>query len=373
MIKHVGADGIRNILTPAGAPDKSLTLKVGAIVKAEVINTSEGGNVLLRIITAGTSDQAQKGILIKAFTEVPLSKGQQVYLEVLGGKDSIKMQFIGNMKDPSMPLPQNIPAKFLDMLAKLSEARLGNAEFKNILTMLKSLPESVKTAIPEFRGLEKLMVNVRELDGNVLRAFIETSGVAFETKLKIAALSDPQSLLRNLAALQTEGDLKGLLLRIGNLLKDRQAVKVLEQAGFKISEVSSLIEKFTRHIEFFQLTSRINDMFCTFMPVLWDDLRDGEFQFKKGKRGGSDSYTCDLNLDLEKLGKLSVSVTVMEKAFYVSLFAERPEIADFIASEKNLLEERFATQGLLLKALTVKQRSGIAIGMPQRQGVNLKI
>ena len=36
--------------------------------------------------------------MIKAFTEVPLAKGQNIYLEVLGGKDSIRMQFVGEMK-----------------------------------------------------------------------------------------------------------------------------------------------------------------------------------------------------------------------------------------------------------------------------------
>ena len=58
------------------------------------------------------------------------------------------------------------------------------------------------------------MLDTKALNGNVVRAFVETSGVAFETKLKVATLRDPESVLRNIIALQSEGDLKGLLLSL---------------------------------------------------------------------------------------------------------------------------------------------------------------
>jgi len=373
MIKNIGIGDTRNLLTSAASAVKGLSIKAGTVVKAEVVEVAEGGNALLRIISAGIGKEAMQGTIIKAFTEVPLAKGQNIYLEVLGGKDSIKMQFIGDMKDPSAPLQQNIPVKILDMLARLSEARLSNSEFKELLNMLKSLPGSIKSAIPEFKGLEKLMPDAKELSGNVLRAFVGTSGVAFETKLKIAALSDPESVLRNIIALQSEGDLKGLLLKLNNLLKDAGVIQTLKQSGFKVSYISDMVEKFTQNIEFFQAASKINDMFCTFMPVLWEGLKDGEFLFKKNKDGKNDSYTCDINLELERLGKLSVSVTSMGKSFYVTFFIEQPEIAALISAEKKTLEERFASQGLLLKAVNVNRKNAISFGESQNRGVNIKI
>ena len=538
---------MRSILTSAGLSDKGLAIKAGTVVKAQVVDVAEGGNVMLRLISAGGSRQGMQGIMIKAFTEVPLAKGQNIYLEVLGGKDNIRMQFIGemenapaalqqkmpekildmlvrfsegrlgnpeirellsmlkslpdsirttipelipgNMKDApaalqqkipvkildmlvrfsegrlgnpeirellsmlrslpdsirtaipeliignlkdvpaalqqkisekildmlvrfsegklsnpeirelmsmlkslpdsirtAMPesvvsnmadatgaLQQKIPVKILDMLARLSEARLGNPEFKELLSMLKSLPDSIKTAIPELKGLEKLMPDTKELNGNVIRAFVETSGVAFETKLKVAVLRDPESVLRNIIALQSDGDLKGLLLKLDNILKDPDMIQTLKQAGFKASDMSDMVEKFVKNIEFFQLTSKVNDMFYTFMPVLWEGLKDGEFLFKKNKGRENDSYACDINLDLERLGKLSVSVTSMEKAFYVSFFIERPEVADIVTSEKKALQERFASQGLMLKAITINQKKKIDFGKVQNRGVNIKI
>jgi hypothetical protein len=373
MIKNIGIGELRNLLSSGNLSGKALQLKAGTIVKAEVMEVSRQGDAMLRIITAGSGGEAQQGVILKAFTEVPLAKGQNIYLEVLGGKESIRMQFLGDMKDPASTLQQNIPARFLDMLARLSESKLGNPEFRDLLNMLRSLPDGIKTAIPEFDGLEKLMLGSKQLTGNVLRAFVESSGVAFETRLKVAMLNDPQSVLQNLIALQAEGDLKGLLLRLKNLLKTQDAAEILKQAGLRVSEVSSMIEKFTRHIEFFQLTSKINDMFYTFLPVQWEGLKDSEFLFRKNKDDKNDSCTCDINLDLEKLGKLSVSVTAVEKAFYVSFFAERPEIAAMIGSGKKMLEERFASQGLLLKAINVNEKQRIDFGKIQDEGVNIKI
>jgi gamma-glutamyl phosphate reductase len=547
MIRNIGIGDIRSILTSAGLSDKGLAIKAGTVVKAQVVDVAEGGNVMLRLISAGGSREGMQGIMIKAFTEVPLAKGQNIYLEVLGGKDSIRMQFIGemenapaalqqkmpgkilemlvrfsearlsnpeirellsmlkslpdsirttipelvagnmkdapaamqqkipvkildmlirfsegrignseirelmsmlralpdsirtaipelivgnlkdvpaalqqkisekildmlvrfsegklsnseikelmsmlkslpdsiktaipervvsNIEDPTAALQQKIPVKILDMLARLSEARLSNSEFKELLSMLKSLPDSIKTAIPELKGLEKLMPDAKELNGNVIRAFVETSGVAFETKLKVAVLRDPESVLRNIIALQSDGDLKGLLLKLDSILKDPDMIQTLKQAGFKASDMSDMVERFVRNIEFFQLTSKVNDMFYTFMPALWEGLKDGEFLFKKNKGRENDSYACDINLDLERLGKLSVSVTSMEKAFYVSFFIEQPEVAAIVASEKKALQERFALQGLTLKAITINQKKKIDFGKVQNQGINITI
>ena len=50
----------------------------------------------------------------------------------------------GNMKDAPAALQQKIPVKILDMLVRFSEGRLGNPEIRELLSMLKSLPNSSK-------------------------------------------------------------------------------------------------------------------------------------------------------------------------------------------------------------------------------------
>ncbi|MEW6603020.1 MAG: flagellar hook-length control protein FliK, partial [Nitrospirota bacterium] len=249
----------------------------------------------------------------------------------------------------------------------------GNSEFQQLFNMLKSLPESIKTAVPEFKSLEQLMLDIRQLDGKVLKAFVENSGVAFETRLKIAVMGDQSSILQNLMALQSEGDLKALLLKLRTLLKDRGIINALKQSGHDISEVSGMVERFIKNIELFQLTSKFNDMFYTFLPVLWDDLKESEFLFRKKKEQGKETYTCDINLDLESLGKLSISVTIMDKSFFITFYSERHEVGEFIKSQKHLLEGRFASQGLPLKAVNFNHKKSIPFGKANDGGVDVKI
>jgi flagellar hook-length control protein FliK len=239
--------------------------------------------------------------------------------------------------------------------------------------MLKSLPHNIKATIPEFQSLEKLLLDIKQIEGKDLKAFVERSGVAFETRLKIAVLNDGGSMIRNLMALQNEGDLKSLLMKMKELLKDENVVRTLTEAGHKISEVSSTVEKFIRNIEFFQLTSKVDDMFYTFLPVLWDDLKDGEFLFRKNRGSRKGSYTCDINLDFESLGKLSISVTVLNSEFYITFSTEKKEVKELISSQKHLLESRFVSQGLPLKAININQKNNIQFGETLRQGVNVKI
>ncbi len=373
MIENSGIGNIKNLLTLTQQSGKEVILKVGSIIKAQVINITDNGDAVLRIVTTGSDKGNLQGTVIKAYSEVPLTKGQNIFLEILGGKDNITMRFIGESGKSPEALQQNIPVKFLDMLSQLSNARLGNTEFQQLLNMLKSLPQNIKAAIPEFMNLEKLLLNIKQIDGKLLKAFIETSGVAFETRLRIAVLKDPGSMLQSLVALQTEGDLKALLLRLKNLLKDGNIINTLKQSGYTISDISGAVDKFIKNIEFFQLTSKLNDMFYTFLPVLWDDLKDGEFLFKKNREKGKESYTCDVNLDLESIGKLSISVTILDKSFFITFYAERHEVNELIKLQKHVLECRFASQGLPLKAINFNHKKTIPFGKANNQGVDVKI
>ncbi len=316
---------------------------------------------------------SKKEKIIRAKSEVLLIKGQNIHLEVVGGKKNFKMRFIGVSRSPSNALQENIPTRFLEVLAKFSESRLSNSEFKLLLKTLRSLPDSIKAALPELKGLEKLLSRITQLNDRLLKSSVETSGVLFETRLKFAVLREPGTVLQSLLALQAEGDLKALLLRLKRSLKDRDVINILRQAGFKESEIANTLERFIRNIEFFQLMSKAHDMLYTFLPVLWDGLKDSEFMLRKHPDNGKDSYTCDINLDLESLGKLSISVTVSDKNFYITFLTERPGVDGLINSQRLALERRFATQGLSLRMINIHHKQNIAFGQAQRHGINLKL
>ena len=527
---------IRNLLTLQGQSGDAILLKSGTVVKAQVIDVSEDGNALLRLLLSGGKNV--QGTLIRAKSEVPLLKGQNIFLEITGGKNNVKMRFVGDsegmsqsaprnippkdlnmlmqmltakqsrpearqlldilksipqgiknavpefrqlekmmtalkqidpalvkafsenteipletrlnialmnsdpdttlqkirslqtagdmktilqrlgrmLKDPGLAnslrqsglnasdlksvvdtllrgisgkheiktglagdleamtatVQKNVPARFLEMLSQLSNARLSTSEFKLFLTMMRALPDSVRAELPELRALESLW-DTRQLDGKLIKAFVEKSGIAFETRLTIAVLKDPGQVLQSLLALQTEGDFKSLLLKLKKFLGDRGVSAALRESGFKGAELSKTVERFLDNIEFYQLTSKLNDMLCTFLPIPWDGLHDGELMFKRNKDPRKNSYTCDINLDLETLGKLSVSITIADKQFFVTFFTDREETERLIDSHKHLLQERFASQGLQLKALNLSRKREISFGQSQLKAVNVKI
>jgi len=531
-----GLLNIRNLLTLKGQAGDASFLKSGTVVKAQVIDVSEDGNALLRLLLSGSKNM--QGTLIRAKSEVPLLKGQNIFLEISGSKNNLKMRFVGDsesssqsatrsippkaldmlmqmltakqsspevrqllnilksipqdiknavpefrhlekmmtalklidpalvkafsenseiplqtrlamilmnsgpaamlqklqsmqaegdmkmllqrlgrmLKDPGLvnslrqaglnasdlkhvvdtllrsisgkheikaPLAgdpdamtvavqKNVPARFLDMLAQLSNARLSSSEFKLFLNMIRALPGSVRAAVPELKNLEALW-DTQQLDGKLIKAFVEKSGIAFETRLTIAVLKDPGQVLQSLLALQTEGDFKSLLLKLKKLLGDRSVSAALRQSGFRGAELSKTVERFLDNIEFYQLTSKLNDMLYTFLPVLWDDLHDGELMFKKNRGPRKNSYTCDINLDLETLGRLSISITITDRQFFVTFFTDREETERLIHLHKHILQERFSSQGLQLKALNLSRKKEMSFGQSQLKAVNVKI
>ena len=369
MINNIPIGNARNLLSLLDRSSKTINLKAGMVLKATVMNI-ENGNAFLRI---ATGSGLQENAIIKASSEIPLTKGQNIFLEVLGNKDNIQMRFMGNVQTPAGETQNTVPVKFLNMLAGLSESRLSNPDVRELLNMLKTLPDNIKTLIPEFKNLEKLLLDANQLNGKQLKAFVETSGIALETRLKVAVLNDPTSLFQSMLALQSEGDLKALLLKLKTILNTRNIVNNLKQAGLNPSEIMEITERSLRNIEFFQLSSRINDMFYTYLPVLWEGLKDSEFLFKKGRHNNRNSYTCDINLDLDPMGKLSISVTTLKKGFYISFIAEKPETQKLINANKKILEQRLSTQGLAVTTINSSNKKDIVFGKSQSGSINVRI
>ena len=86
MINNINIGDMRSILTSAGLSDKGLAIKAGTVVKAQVVDVAEGGNVMLRLISAGGSGQGMQGIIIKAFTESLWQKDRTYILKCSAAK-----------------------------------------------------------------------------------------------------------------------------------------------------------------------------------------------------------------------------------------------------------------------------------------------
>ncbi|MEW6600795.1 MAG: hypothetical protein AB1499_07475, partial [Nitrospirota bacterium] len=128
MIENPGIGSVQNLLTLTKASGREIAFKVGSIIKAQVIDINDKGDAVLRLTATGGGRGNLQGAVISAYSEVPLTKGQNIFLEILGGKSNITMRFMGSSDSASEAAKQNIPVKILDMLAQLSTSRAGNSE-----------------------------------------------------------------------------------------------------------------------------------------------------------------------------------------------------------------------------------------------------
>jgi hypothetical protein len=365
----IGSDTILTFLKSAG---RGLPLNVGDIVKAEVINAMESGLVSLRI----TRENGERGI-ITAKSSVPLDNGDSIFLKVIGGDKEIRLQLMGTQVNGGIAEDANaaeVPKAVLTMLSELSGSRIRSTDLNIIRDIFKSLPEEILAAYPEFETIGQLLPEIERLNANLLKSSIEGSGLLFEARLKLAAQEVMQGDKGGiLPRLLSDPDLKGLLLKFRELLKDGRLINAVKSSGYTEADAAGAADRLIKNMEFFQLTSRIHDMLYTFLPLAWGDLKDGELSLRKDHTRGDRSYTCDINLDLEHAGKIAASVTMCDGAFYVSFHAEKQETRSLIISEKGLLEKGFAETGLLLKVVTVGNQDEIMFGAAKPHGFDLKV
>ena len=434
---------------------KSGLVKKGDIVRAEVIDIKDNGSAVVRLKAIGTERSEVEGEIIKSARPGLFSKGESMVLEVLSGKINIKARLVelpeiqastgqykippaadvqykippalyriiddisgqrlgapeaklvlnvfraiaggsraaleefkalegpmlktGYIEGPALKsfldvafLQQDVPVRAGSMSMPLSGQANVSSEIKLLMNLLKPLPVNVRAALPGLENLEKIMENVKGLTSTDLKGFIEHSGVAFESRLKTAVLNFKGTLPEAAAAFQKDGDIKGLMLRLKELLGDREVAALIARSGGKAAELSTITERLLNNLELFQTASKFNDMFYTFLPVLWDGLENAEFFFKKGGKGRSQSCSCDLNLDLKGLGKMSVSITQLNKSYYVTFRTEDQRTGDLINEKGRVLQERFSAQGLILKALNVNSGKKVVFGQTQQHGVSCK-
>lgn len=322
-------------------------MPVGATLTAEVLDGGSPGMIALRIARLDGKES-----LLEARTTVPLTAGDVVRLKVLEGGAEIRLQLLPPEVSPSLEAAMR--QAVLGMLDRLSAARLTGREVFLLRQLFGRLPEGLRRQFPELDALARLMPDVERLNADVLKSSVEDSGVLFETRLRLAAEEYLQSgdgaLLNRLASAP---DQKRLLLRLQALLEGEGLAAELRATGESPGEILGAVDRLLKHIEFFQLSSSAGDVLSTFLPLGWQELRDGELAFRKGRRGAADAYSCDIRLDLEPAGRLAIVVTMFDGGLYVSLRAEKAETRARLDAERGALERVFAEAGLPLKAITV--------------------
>lgn len=464
--------GLGNIFLTIEKPaGKAISLKLGEIVKAEVIDILPSGGVTLKV----------KGDFITAKTEVPLEKSAVAFFKVTDlpaeGKD-LKLQFMGytpesaneqkmtlpyfNLKESPIPkliqeltnslsgiknsavsgkeadsltsklqninseilkaLPSDInslPKEVRMQLQNLLKASLkitGQSIQARLDNFISQLPEGIKNH-PLVQNLTKdLTVSIEKLLQTPIKGVLQDTGVALETKLKAivemfqqmeysgslkaeagsqeevtilpqgkdAVAHEPKQpqLQHDITAIKK--DLKAGLLQLKQLIMEegKETIKTFSGHDLTAAQKESavrVIDGLIKDIETFQVLSKTTDSFYTFLPINWQELKDGEVSFKRGRSDAKGiSYSCRINLDLERFGKLSVMVIMYNKEFLVCFRAENPAFQAILNNNAKELQDSFIARGLNLKAVNVLDSNDTSLEQFERlesfeNQVNIKV
>ena len=433
MINFKISDLFEGLITVTKPLGKSIPLNVGEIVKGEVMDLLPTGGVTLRIkgsfITARTDIPLQKNTEVMLKVIGTPSSPNELKLQFMGmtekedpGPAAFKGEALNRfIQDtsggaPRTPLSMELIERLLkalpsDVNAIPKEIRLQiqnvlreslKATGQDIQTRLDELFKDLPPALKNQASLQDLKIDVTvsidkllsEGAADNLEALLRGTGVALESKLKAVAellqqaktspeggaepgkgtLSiDIKQLLPAADRASLENDLKATLLRLKEVL-DQTTTGDLAV----IRKASDAVGGLLKDIETFQLLSRTTQSFYTFLPVNWQELKDGEIAFKQNTSDGkAASFSCRLNLDLEDHGKLVIMVLSHNNEFFVSLKPESEEFKSMLASNVNHLENQFAEEGLNLKAVRVLDKDDTSLEQlenlePFKQIVSIK-
>jgi hypothetical protein len=130
-----------SFLTFVNQSGKAFTMRVGALVRAEVMEVIEAGLVALRIIPPAGKGEAAQGRTIRAQSEVPLAKGQNILLQYLGGDRDAKMRFLGVEAGQAAARSEGLAARMLEMLTGLAASRLSSSDLRLLVGAFRAVPE----------------------------------------------------------------------------------------------------------------------------------------------------------------------------------------------------------------------------------------
>lgn len=362
----------------AGTNLKGLRLNPGEIVKAEVMNILSTGDITLKI----------KGILIPVKSEIPLEIGQKLTLKVKGsiGEDVLRLQSIRD--EITKKTFEHLKAKIeplLHDLESIGDSQKGISRFDRLIhQLLKAIPDNLSLLPLDIKSrlieilIRKLKTNREEMNNGLdiliregirlkeikslinqpmegsLKEMLENSGVLLETKIKLV--------------LDSETPEKELSF----LLKDDIKANLLRLAGKE--PANKMINSHIRDIETFQAISKITNSFFTFLPIIWNDLKDADILFKKGvDKKEEGSFSCRINLNLERYGRVTVTIILKGKNFFVSFMIEDADFRKVVEDNRDLLQRSFTDRGMNLKAINIMDLNTESMWPEITEGIDIKV
>lgn len=338
-----------------------LALRTGEIVQAEVLTVTETA-VAIRM----------KDSIVEARTTLPLKEGDTILLKVEGWENELRLRLLPKDGSDIASLKNTI----LSAIATLKDAKPAAEDLKLLAALLKNMPLGLTGALPELETIEKLLPSLAGITGSLLKEAVQDSGVFLESRLRLQVLHGTDSgssfMDKGQAA---KGDLKAALLVLRDAIARPDVAGTLLRSGERPAALAGAVDNLLRNIEVLQLQSRLNDTLQVFIPFVWQDLKEGELTFRESEREheGDSAYSCTLNLDLERAGKMTAWALLQAGGIHVNIAAENEQFAAMLQENAEQLRRQFETAGLILGSLTIQQPGAVNFTSAHANGLNLRV
>jgi len=346
-----------------------LPLRVGKTVKGEVLEVLPGNLVSIKI----------KNEVIQAKTDLPLQKGMNLLFQVESIENEIKLKYLGAQAEPEGAIKNAV----LSALNQLRAPRLNAEELKVFLALINTPPSSLKEKQTRLFDLKKFFYEITDLASDDLQEMLRGSGTLFETKLRsltlrLASEGKTSPLLHQEIEQLIDSDLKGSLLKLKSGLSDPDLIEALQKGHTNIDPLKATVDKLINRIEHEQLLSKLDASFQPFIPLVWRELKEGTLIFKESYKdaSGKKDYSVTINLNLEKIGRLSVHLMMQGESLHVRFVTESRLFQGLLQSNTHFLEERLDTCGLHCAGIAVRHEEKLdfnAASLSSPEGLDLVI
>ncbi len=336
-------------------------LRAGEIVTAEVIDVRADSSATIRL----------KNTMLEVQSEVPLQKGDTLNLRVERQENSVYLRLSGHGAEEA----DSIKSTILSALNKFEGLNSGTGGMEKLVRLLAALPEPLKESLPETDIISRFLLQIENLSGKTLQDVFENGGVFFEAKLRIlvSGMEAEGSSADIEAGRIIAGDLKASLLRLKDMFLEPAVVEHM-RGRLNTDELLGALNTVLRNIEFYQLQSKLTDTLQFFLPLVWRELREGEVILREYDRGkvGERSFTCTVNLDLERAGKVRVNLVSQGGYMHVTCMAEKSDFVRLLQEGTDVLKGQFVSAGLRLGHVVVHHHPTINFESNPAAGVNIQ-
>jgi len=255
-------------------------------------------------------------------------------------KSDLQIKDSNKIENRNFSIKNLLDSLFKDLISdqKSKDVILKILKDENILQIIKDTTLNLKSILNNFKSsklplkstisLEKLLLDIKKLDAKSLQKQINKSGLFLESKLADSSL-DPKEVILN--------DVKATLL----LLKQ----ELSQSKDTVVKDTLLKIDKVLTSINYYQLVSFSLGANISYLPLLWEELDEGQINIKKLKQK---RYFCEINLKLKNFGKVDLLVMLFDDiSINISMFVQSAKFLKQIRGNLELLKQGINSAGLI--------------------------